>query len=50
MMRWLEQSSEVAERSYELAGISLSRDGEITDVDWDRLIEKTSPDRRCEGF
>jgi hypothetical protein len=29
MVRWLELSPEVAERSYELAGISLSRDGEI---------------------
>jgi hypothetical protein len=40
MTRWLEQSLEVAERSYELANISLSRDGEITDADWDKLIEK----------
>ena len=32
MMRWLEQSAEVAERSYVLADISLSRDGEITDA------------------
>jgi len=39
MTRWLEQSLEVAERSYELANISLSRDGEITDADWDKLIE-----------
>jgi NitT/TauT family transport system substrate-binding protein len=52
MMRWLEQSPEVAERSYELAGISLSRDGEITDQDWEKLIEKNRPldevrDFRC---
>lgn len=40
MTRWLEQSLEVAERSYELANISLSRGGEITDADWDKLIEK----------
>jgi NitT/TauT family transport system substrate-binding protein len=40
MTRGLEQSVEVAERSYELANISLSRDGEITDADWDKLIEK----------
>jgi hypothetical protein len=40
MTRWLEQSLEVGERSYELANISLSRDGEITDADWDKLIEK----------
>jgi len=40
MTRWLEQSLEVAERSYELANISLRRDGEITDADWDKLIEK----------
>jgi ABC-type nitrate/sulfonate/bicarbonate transport system substrate-binding protein len=43
MMRWLEQSPEVAEHSYELAGISLSRDGEITDQDWEKLIEKNRP-------
>ena len=43
MMRWLEQSPEVAERSYELAGISLSRDGEITDRDWEKLFEKNRP-------
>jgi len=43
MMRWLEQSPEVAERSYELTSISLSRDGEITDQDWEKLIEKNRP-------
>jgi NitT/TauT family transport system substrate-binding protein len=43
MMRWLEQSPEVAERSYELTSISLSRDGEITDQDWEKLIEKSRP-------
>ena len=43
MMRWLEQSPEVAERSYELAGVSWSRDGEITDPDWEKLIEKLRP-------
>ena len=40
MMHWLEQSAEVAERSYELAAISLSRDGEISDQDWEKLIER----------
>ncbi len=43
MMRWLEQSPEVAERSYALAGVSWSRDGEITDPDWEKLIEKLRP-------
>ena len=50
MMRWLEQSPEVAERSYELAGISLSRDGEITDQDWEKLIEKNRPHDEIRDF
>ena len=43
MMRWLEQPLEVAERSYDLALISLSKDGEITDQEWERLMEKPRP-------
>ena len=43
MMRWLEQTPEAAERSYELAGVSWSRDGEITDADWEKLIEEVRP-------
>ncbi len=43
MMRWLEQSPEVAARSYEMVDISWSRDGEISDQDWDRLVEKRRP-------
>jgi NitT/TauT family transport system substrate-binding protein len=43
MMRWLEQPLEVAERSYDIALISLSRDGEITDQEWERLMEKPRP-------
>jgi hypothetical protein len=40
MTRYLEQKPEVAERSYELLLISLSRNGEITDQVWDLLTEK----------
>lgn len=40
MIRYLDQSSEVAERSYELLTVSLSRNGEITDQEWDILTEK----------
>ena len=35
MIRYLEQSPEVAERSYDLMVISLSRNGEITDHEWE---------------
>jgi NitT/TauT family transport system substrate-binding protein len=40
MIRYLDQSPEVAERSYELLLISLSRNGEITDQEWEILTEK----------
>ena len=40
MIRYLEQSSEVADRSYDLLVNSLSRNGEITDQDWEVLTEK----------
>jgi NitT/TauT family transport system substrate-binding protein len=40
MIRYLDQSPEVAERSYELLTVSLSRNGEITDQEWDILTEK----------
>ncbi|HEY1235841.1 MAG TPA: ABC transporter substrate-binding protein [Candidatus Binatia bacterium] len=40
MIRYLDQPPEVAERSYELLLGSLSRDGEITDQEWDALTEK----------
>jgi ABC-type nitrate/sulfonate/bicarbonate transport system substrate-binding protein len=35
MLRWLEQTPEVADRSYDLLLNSLSRNGEITDQEWD---------------
>lgn len=40
MIRYLDQSPEVAERSYDLLIVSLSRSGEITDQEWDILTEK----------
>jgi len=40
MIRYLDQSPAVAERSYDLLTISLSRNGEITDQEWDILTEK----------
>ena len=40
MMRYLDQAPEVAERSYDLLLLSLSRNGEITDQEWDILTEK----------
>jgi hypothetical protein len=40
MLRFLDQSQEVAERSYELLVASLSRNGEITDQEWEILTEK----------
>ena len=40
MIRYLDQSPEVAERSYDLLTVSLSRNGEITDQEWDILTEK----------
>ena len=43
MMRYLEQSQDVAERSYDLLVISLSKNGEITDQEWNILTEKKKP-------
>src|SRR5581483_120990 len=40
MIRYLEQTPEAAERSYELLTASLSRNGEITEQEWDILTEK----------
>lgn len=40
MLRWLEQTPEVADRSYDLLLNSLSRNGEITDQEWELLTEK----------
>ena len=40
MIRYLAQTPEVAERSYDLLLISLTRNGEITDREWDILTEK----------
>jgi hypothetical protein len=40
MMRYLDQSPQAAERAYDLLLISLSRNGEITDQDWENLTEK----------
>ena len=40
MMRYLDQSNQVAERSYDLIVNSLSRNGEITDQEWELLTEK----------
>lgn len=43
MIKYLDQSQEVAERSYEIVSSSLSRNGEITDQEWDILTEKKKP-------
>ncbi|MSP40605.1 MAG: ABC transporter substrate-binding protein [Deltaproteobacteria bacterium] len=43
MIRYLEQKPEVAERSYDILSLSLSRNGEITDQEWDLLTEKKKP-------
>jgi hypothetical protein len=40
MMRYLDQTNQVAERSYDLIVNSLSRNGEITDQEWELLTEK----------
>lgn len=50
MMRWLEQSPEMAERYYGLALISLSKNGEITDTEWERLTEKRRPLEEVRDF
>jgi len=45
MIRYLDQTPAVAERSYDLLVGSLSRNGEITGQEWDALTEKKkSPD------
>jgi NitT/TauT family transport system substrate-binding protein len=43
MMRYLDQNQQIAERSYDLLLLSLSRNGEITDQEWDILTEKKKP-------
>jgi ABC-type nitrate/sulfonate/bicarbonate transport system substrate-binding protein len=43
MTRWLSQSPEVAAHSYQLALVSLARNGEITDFEWERLTEGKKP-------
>ncbi len=43
MTRWLSQSPEMAEHSYQLSLVSLARNGEITDYEWERLTEGKKP-------
>jgi NitT/TauT family transport system substrate-binding protein len=43
MTRWLSQSPEAASRSYEMALLTLSRNGEIADTDLELLTEKKRP-------
>ena len=43
MMRWLSQSQEIATHSYQLSLVSLARNGEITDFEWERLTEGKKP-------
>jgi NitT/TauT family transport system substrate-binding protein len=43
MMRWLSQSPEMAAHSYQLSLVSLARNGEITDYEWERLTEGKKP-------
>jgi NitT/TauT family transport system substrate-binding protein len=43
MMRYLQQAPDIAERSYDLLVVSLSKNGEITDQEWDILTEKKKP-------
>jgi len=43
MRRWLEQTPENAARSYDLSLVSLARNGEISDYEWERLTEKRRP-------
>jgi hypothetical protein len=40
MTRYLLQTPDVAERSYDLLVMSLSKNGESTDQEWDILTEK----------
>jgi len=50
MIRYLEQKPDVAERSYDLLLASLSRNGEITDQEWDILTEKKKPADEVRDF
>ena len=43
MMRWLSQTAEMAAHSYQLETVSLARNGEITDYEWERLTEGKKP-------
>jgi len=43
MMQWLSQPPDVAARSDELALMSLSKNGEISDPDMERLTQKKRP-------
>jgi len=43
MMRWLSQSPQMAAHSYRLTLVSLARNGEITDYEWERLTEGKKP-------
>jgi len=43
MMQWLSQPAEAASRSYEMALLTLSRNGEIADADLELLTEKKRP-------
>jgi ABC-type nitrate/sulfonate/bicarbonate transport system substrate-binding protein len=43
MSRWLNQSPEVAAHSYQLEIVSLARNGEIADFEWERLTEGKKP-------
>ncbi|HEX7230554.1 MAG TPA: ABC transporter substrate-binding protein [Candidatus Binatia bacterium] len=43
MMQWLSQPPEAASRSYEMALVTLSRNGEVADADLEVLTEKKRP-------
>jgi len=50
MTRYLNQTADVAERSYDLLVISLSKNGEITDQEWDMLTEKKKTPDEVRNF
>jgi NitT/TauT family transport system substrate-binding protein len=50
LMRYLQQPPDVAERSYELLANSLSKNGEITDQEWNILTEKKKPVEEVRDF
>jgi hypothetical protein len=50
MMRYLDQTNQVAERSYDLIVNSLSRNGEITDQEWELLTEKKKTAEEVRDF